>query len=107
MSIILHMTLNRFFNIFRLVAPFFMCGMVGRPLGPLVAVILLIYFTPLLLTWLVYVNCIRIGCTGRMHITTERLSFWYVKQLYQGDNCSAERQTEVFNPDITITYEYS
>lgn len=107
MSLSLHITLTRFFHIFRLIAPFFMCGVGWPPSVLVVVVILLIYSAPLLITWLVPVDCSRIGCTGRMQVTNQRLSFWHVRQLYQCDNCEAECQMEVFNPNITITYEYS
>lgn len=107
MSFSLHITLTRFFHIFRLIAPFFMCGIGWPPSALVVAVILLIYFAPLLILWLVHVDCSRIGCTGRMRVTFERMSFWHVRQLYQCDNCEAEYQAEVFNPDINVTCEYS
>ena len=107
MSISLHLTLKKFFNVFRLIAPFFMCGMLIWSPNALVVLILLVFFAPLLLTWLVPVDCARMGCTGRMQVTSERVSFWRERLHYKCELCNDENQAEIFNPNIVITGEYS
>jgi len=106
MNVRLHVALDQFFNFCRLVAPLLVCATIGWAPIPVVALILLTYFAPLLLTWLIPVDCISTGCTGRMQLTTERRSFWLVSVLYKCDNCGTVYQAEIFNPNVEITVEF-
>lgn len=106
MNVRLHVALNQFFHVYRLVCPFLICTIFSAPI-PIVVLILLPYFVPLLLTWLVPVECLSRGCTGRMQSTNERLSFWSVILIYKCDTCGKVHREEIFNPDFEITVEFS
>jgi hypothetical protein len=102
-----HLGLNKFINIYRLIAPLFLCGMVSGPPNAFVIMVVLIYLIPQLLIWFVPVDCFVMGCNGRMQVSAERLSFWAVHYQYKCDRCDAERQAKIFNPNIEVTAEYS
>ena len=105
MNVRLHIALDQFFNVFRLVTPIFGCIAIASAPIPVIVMILLVYFAPLLLMWLIPADCIGMGCTGRMRLTTERVSFWRVSSLYQCDNCGTIHRAEIFNPNVEFTVE--
>lgn len=106
MNVGLHVALNQFFHYYRLVSLFFACAIFSAS-TPIVFLLLLPYFAPLLITWLVPVACTSMGCTGRMQVTSERLTFWRVRLLFTCVNCGAVHRAEIFNPDFEITAEFS
>lgn len=101
-----HLGLNKFINIYRLIAPLLLCGMVSRPLNAFVIMVVLIYLIPQLLIWFVPVDCFEMGCNGRMRVSTVRLSFWTVQFHYKCKRCDAEHQAKIFNPNFTVTVGY-
>jgi len=111
MNVRVHAGLDQFFQCFRLVVPVLACGgswliylwesstatrveLVTAGLGLLAVG---------LIWWLLPVECTRVGCTGRMRRTTQRISFWRVSARYQCDNCDAVHQVEIFDPNFEIT----
>jgi hypothetical protein len=106
MSVKQHIELNKFFHVYRLVFPFFFCLITVAPI-PAIVLVLLAYFTPPLLIWLIPVKCIWMGCTGHMKITTKRIAFWTVRLLYECDTCCAVRRAEIICPNIEVTVEFS
>ena len=106
MNIKLHVALYRFFSIYRLIAPILACAVLASASPYIIGVFALIYFAPLLLTWLLPVECINSGCTGRMELTSERTSFWLVNYLYKCDNCGVVFQEKILDPNIEITVEF-
>jgi len=106
MNVRLHIALDQFFNVFRFVTPIFGCAAIASGSIPVIVLALLVCFTPLLLTWLIPADCTRMGCTGRMQLTTERVSFWRVSSLYECDNCGTVYRAVIFNPNFEITADY-
>lgn len=106
MSKELHLSLNKFVNIYRLIAPLFLCGATWPP-NVFVIMVALIYLIPQLLIWFIPVDCFRMGCRGQMQVESERLSFWSVQFHYKCNRCDVEHQAKIFNPDIEVTVEYS
>lgn len=106
MNIRMHFALNRFFNIFRLIAPLLACAVLASASPYVIGAFVLAYFVPPLLTWLMPVECDSFGCTGYMKYSTERLSFWFVNDLYTCDTCGRVLQEKIFNPDIEVTVEF-
>ena len=106
MKINLHLALNRFFNIYRLIAPILACAVLASSSTYMIGAFALVYFAPLLLTWLIPVECIDFGCTGQMKLTSERMSFWFVRNLYRCDTCGTVYEERSFDPNIEITVEF-
>jgi hypothetical protein len=107
MSKELHLGLNKFINIYRLVAPLFACVLMSWPPTPFMIILVLTYLLPALLIWIAPVDCDSVECRGQMRVSTERVSFWSVEYRYKCDSCSAVYQAKIFNPNIEVTAEFS
>jgi hypothetical protein len=100
-----HIELIKFFNIYRLVCPFFIFVAF---ISLLYAVpFIFIYFAALIPTMIIPAKCIKTECSGKMKLNTERLSFWDVTYCYQCEHCGAIYEEKIFDPDFQITSEFS
>jgi hypothetical protein len=105
MKLKLHIALVQFMNVYRLVVPVFACAVINAAPLPVIAQLLLGFWGPALLIWIIPVDCGQPGCTGRMKATSERLSFWQVSEVLKCDNCGAVHQATILNPNIDFSVE--
>lgn len=49
-------------------------------------------------------SCSMTLCTGRLHETVTRISFWKESVHFECDTCGDAFDLEVFSPDITIEF---
>jgi hypothetical protein len=93
MNLKLHIALVRFMNVYRLVVPNFACAVISVASLPVIALLLIGFWGPALLIWIVPVDCDQPGCTGRMKAT-------------KCDNCGTVQRATIFSPNIDFSVEY-